>query len=110
MAITDSAFISSRPMGGDDTSERRWSQIRYRRKSMQKKSHIAVMGTDHSAPANAPRPKGIAILSLVPRICDRDVFNRDVRRRDPKAEPPADPWIDELQWLMGFPGQLGERR
>ena len=40
----------------------------------------------------------------------RDERSAAATRRAMPSEPTADTWIDELQWLAGFPTSWGERR
>jgi hypothetical protein len=52
---------------------------------------------------------------ISPDIGDTGVIARDQPRRGamteiPVDKGPADTWVDELQWLSGFPGNWGERR
>jgi hypothetical protein len=77
---------------------------------MPQKCHFAVMKKDQSDRVADPRPRGKVTLVLVPGAGDKEVIDRDLLRRDAKAGAPADPWIDELEWIMGFPGTWGERR
>jgi hypothetical protein len=53
--------------------------------------------------------------AISPDIGDTAVIVREHGRHGatpmlPAEQGPADTWIDELQWLTGFPGNWGERR
>jgi hypothetical protein len=58
-----------------------------------------------SDPAHAP---GIRATDILAR--DHPRRGAQAETHGARAETPADTWIDELQWLAGFPGNWGERR
>jgi hypothetical protein len=75
-----------------------------------KKCHSVFMANQISnAPNNAWR-RGLSDPAVVPGIRAIETIARPQPCRDAKTEAPTDTWIDELQWLAGFPGNWGERR
>jgi hypothetical protein len=89
----------------------RHSHIRYFWELMPRKCHIIVMTKGTSDSANSI----IELGRSVDRVVALHPSSRGIRLPAPirgAAIPAAraDKWIDELEWLAGFPSQWGERR
>jgi hypothetical protein len=87
-----------------------WSNVRDRRAVAPNKCHIVAMKNDIDSATGKGRRNGSVTSAAASCSRDSRVITLELGRRGAKAVEMTDSWIDELQWLAGFPGSWGEPR
>jgi hypothetical protein len=106
-ALRGESFATAIP-GKFAGNARKRSNIGYRWELVPNERHILAMENDRDDTADSNRCDD-------PTVCAHTLGSRNAKvpalpRRGSPPKALADNWIDELQWLKGFPGNWGEPR